>query len=325
MIRLLRLTARTLVFHASNAGWNPFHSAKLYLKGCKTLTSNQKYGTIPIQRRECMINVLFAGYDEVHGPDFCFEVPKGYDCYLFVLTNTPAEIKVNAQMQQVPAKTAILFEPQKEICYQACEKTYGNDWIRFTTDASFVVDFPVKGQPITISDSEYYHQLVRLITWESATTGQNSEMILTNLFRILFAKLLEDTRIRSQSQGVYEISLLRREIYNFPSMPWSVHNMSKRVHMSEGYLQRVYRQSFGTSCMDDVIESRIRMAKDYLHFTQKSIAQVAEDCGYSNVEHFCHQFRKRCKMSPGEYRKTIHEIPTLGNHEHQTVIERRSE
>ena len=55
--------------------------------------------------------------------------------------------------------------------------------------------------------------------------------------------------------------------------------------------------------MDDVIESRIRLARDYLSHTQLRVQEIAALCGYNSAEHFNRQFRRLCGMTPGQYRR----------------------
>lgn len=59
----------------------------------------------------------------------------------------------------------------------------------------------------------------------------------------------------------------------------------------------------GSSCMDNVIEGRLRRAQDLLEYSEYSIRDISEQCGYNNVEHFCRQFRQHNGCTPGQYRK----------------------
>ena len=81
--------------------------------------------------------------------------------------------------------------------------------------------------------------------------------------------------------------------------------MAEQLHISPGHLQLLYKQQFGISCMDDVIDFRLRKAKDLLAYTEQSIAEIAEQCGYKNIEHFCRQFRKNTDTTPGRFRKDL--------------------
>lgn len=91
--------------------------------------------------------------------------------------------------------------------------------------------------------------------------------------------------------------------------------MAQQLHLSEGYLQTIYKNAFGLSCMDDCIRARIRLAKDQLLYTEKTVVSVAEFCGYRNVEHFCRQFKQCTGLSPGnsavpmKYRISSRQLP----------------
>ncbi|MDE7223046.1 MAG: AraC family transcriptional regulator, partial [Acetatifactor sp.] len=97
---------------------------------------------------------------------------------------------------------------------------------------------------------------------------------------------------------------LHKKIYNHPHLPWNIQSMAEELHLSAGYLQILYKKMFGISCMDDVIASRIRMASEQLVYTEKPVTEIAETCGYRNVEHFCRQFRKQTGFTPSAFRRS---------------------
>lgn len=251
-----------------------------------------------------MIQVDFVGYSAVHPDGFIYDIGSDHDFYLLVLTSSPAEFLVDGQMRTCPAGTAILYTPGAHICYRSSNCEYKNDWVRFRTNESFANELSVKNIPFSVSDPEYCHNLIKLITWESSFASPNSELILSHLFYSLFLKLFDSCREGQEpSSHASGIIALRKKIYNNPQFPWSVKQMAEELHLSAGYLQMLYKNMFGSSCMDDVIEGRLRIAKDQLASSGKSIAEVAESCGYQNVEHFCRQFRQYIGCSPSQYRK----------------------
>ena len=79
--------------------------------------------------------------------------------------------------------------------------------------------------------------------------------------------------------------------------------MANSIHISEGYLQSIYKHFFNTTCIADVINSRIQTASELLISTNKSIEEIAETCGYQNTEHFIRQFKKSIGITPAKYRK----------------------
>ena len=170
--------------------------------------------------------------------------------------------------------------------------------MRFSSDESFVTNFPQQGIPFAVSDPEYCRRLFQLLTWET------SPLIISQLLRVLFAKLHDDLSNTSIACHDHELLSLRRKIATNPELPWNTTDMANELHISTGYLQFLYKQKFDISCMDDVIHFRLLKARDYLTYTTQSVAQIAEQCGYNNTEHFCRQFCKIIGLSPGQYRKT---------------------
>lgn len=250
-----------------------------------------------------MNEIDFIGYSATHSNDFVYDVPNGYTCYLLLLITSTAELLIDNEIVPVPANSAILYTPGYRIYYRAAHEEYKNDWIRFHSNESFVEQFPLKNVPFSISDPEYCHTLIKLLTWESSFTSAGSEAIISHLLRVLFSKLYESSADSTANLHTHALINLHKKIYNNPQLPWNISQMSKELHLSTSHLQTLYKKLFGSSCMDDVIEGRLRRAQDQLKYTSNSIQEIAESCGYNNVEHFCRQFRQHNGCTPGQYRK----------------------
>lgn len=250
-----------------------------------------------------MNEIDFIGYSATHSNDFVYDVPNGYTCYLLLLITSTAELLIDNEIVPVPANSAILYTPGYRIYYRAANEEYKNDWIRFHSNESFVEQFPLKNVPFSISDPEYCHTLIKLLTWESSFTSAGSESIISHLLRVLFSKLYESSADSTANLHTHALINLHKKIYNNPQLPWNISQMSKELHLSTSHLQTLYKKLFGSSCMDDVIEGRLRRAQDQLKYTSNSIQEIAESCGYNNVEHFCRQFRQHNGCTPGQYRK----------------------
>ena len=71
-----------------------------------------------------MNHIRYVEYNAVHDGSFVFDVPEGHDCWLLVLTHTPAFFRVDGSLQEYPAKSAVLFPPFSPIYYCACGDRY---------------------------------------------------------------------------------------------------------------------------------------------------------------------------------------------------------
>lgn len=241
-----------------------------------------------------------VGYDSVHQSNFRYDFPEGFHNYILVITTTPAFFLIDNEITEYPPHTAILYPPNTRILYGAVGSSYGDHWVRFSCDESFVTSFPQQALPFAVSDPEYIRRLFQLLTWE------DSQLIISQLLRILFNKLHDDVLNTEISVHDHELLTLRRKISTTPEDNWNISDMAAHLHISTGYLQFLYKQKFDISCMDDVIHFRTLKARDYLTYTSHTIAEIADMCGYNNTEHFCRQFHKIVGVSPGKYRKDAH-------------------
>jgi AraC-like DNA-binding protein len=250
-----------------------------------------------------MTNIHFIGCDAAHPESFVFDIPEGHDCWLLLLTKTPALFWVNGEIKEYPAYSAVLFHPHQKIYYSACTTHYINDWIRFDSTETYVTTTTLPfGVPFSLDDPEYCHKLFQLISTEQFLNKDYKESSIDYLLRTLFNKLLESYHSKNASSQYYKLLNLRVKIHNNPRNHWTVPEMADYLHISPGYLQTIYKDTFGISCMNDVINSRIRMAKEYLVHGNHSITEVAALCGYNNTEHFCRQFKQMTDYTPNTFR-----------------------
>ena len=250
-----------------------------------------------------MINVLYSEYDATHRANFVFDIPEGQNSWLLILTHTPAVFLVGDNYEEYPPNTVVLYQPMQRIYYRACEDRYGNDWIRFVTDETFVTQTPIQcGMPFMPQDPLYLHKLFQLIAIEHDKNEALKDVIIDKLLQVMFHKIVPTYEGQRTTLMSHNISELKNEIYIHPNKDWTIKLMTEKCNISAGYLESVYKSTFGVSCMEDVINSRISMAKKHLRNSVHSISEIAALCGYRSAEHFYRQFKKITGMTPKNYR-----------------------
>lgn len=251
-----------------------------------------------------MNKIRYVEYDASHKDTFVFDVPEGHDCWLLVITQTPAIFLVGDEYRTCQPNTAILYGPYQRIYYRACDKHYVNDWIRFESNESYVINTPLPtGIPFTIQDNTYCHKIVQLIVTENILNNSYKNDTIDYLIRILFNKLLESYDYKGLNILDKKLYQLKEEIYRYPEREWTLECMSEKLNISTGYLQAMYKKNFNSSCIEDVIHSRINKAKEYLEFSQYSVSYIMNLCGYNSLEHFYRQFKKVTGLAPNKYRR----------------------
>ncbi|MGO4695759.1 helix-turn-helix transcriptional regulator [Paenibacillus sp. 2TAB26] len=254
-----------------------------------------------------MTHIHYVECNTTHEKNFVIDVPIG-NHWLLVINKTPAQFWVNGELKEYPAHNAILYCPQQKVYYQACADQFVNDWIRFETNEPYFTESSLPlGVPFFLNDPDYCYKLFELLVIEHSFNRDYKKSSIDCLLRTLFNKLLESYFQVDILPQHYPLLKLRIAIQNHPGDYWTVSKMADYLCISPGYLQNIYKKTFGTSCMDDVINSRIRMAKEYLIHSNQSIAEIASLSGYHNVEHFCRQFKQITGYSPRKFQKHANE------------------
>lgn len=85
--------------------------------------------------------------------------------------------------------------------------------------------------------------------------------------------------------------------------PPSLMEISKKIGMNEFKLKKGFKETFENTVFGYLNGRRLSLAKQTLLDTQKTVAEVAFEFGYSSPQHFSTQFRKNFGVTPKSIRK----------------------
>jgi AraC-like DNA-binding protein len=84
--------------------------------------------------------------------------------------------------------------------------------------------------------------------------------------------------------------------------PIRVADLAARAHLSPSHFSAVFRQRFGMSPHQYLIQLRIQRAQELLRTTPHALEYIAEQCGFADVHHLAKTFKRVNGISPGTYR-----------------------
>ncbi|WP_020619169.1 response regulator [Paenibacillus daejeonensis] len=85
--------------------------------------------------------------------------------------------------------------------------------------------------------------------------------------------------------------------------PLSLEQVARIFFVSKEYLSKLYKQTYGITVMDYVLQRRMEQAKAWLEEEEFSIKTIAEMTGYEDMSYFYRVFKKHYGVAPGEMRK----------------------
>lgn len=252
------------------------------------------------------------GFHHFHDADFRIERPNGSGDYLFLLLKTPAIFTMNGKDIDTEQNSCILFKKGTPQFYRAKGTKFSNDWFHFDLsedELSYIKSLNIPfDKVVSIENMNELSLIVKNMCFERYSDNQYKEESMQLYIRLFFIKLSEKLHfVNTNNPSSYfnKLSIIRTNIYNMPYHDWNIEDVAHQLTMSTSYFQHLYKKQFGTSVMNDVIQSRIDHAKYLLSSTDISIVQISEMCGYKCPSHFMRQFKLRMKVTPSEYRKKM--------------------
>lgn len=83
----------------------------------------------------------------------------------------------------------------------------------------------------------------------------------------------------------------------------SLDELAERFGISKFYLTRVFKEQYGVSVNNYLLQTRITKAKNMLRFTDEKIETIGHACGLGEANYFSRMFRQAEGISPSEYRQ----------------------
>lgn len=81
--------------------------------------------------------------------------------------------------------------------------------------------------------------------------------------------------------------------------------LADKVAMAPNSFLRLFKQNTGQAVHSYVQKKRIEESVFLMHHTNKSIDQIAQECGFCDRHHFSKAFKKQMNISPAYYRKQL--------------------
>lgn len=241
----------------------------------------------------------FKSYDPIE-----VNLPYGIDKDLLLISKHYMNIKIYGEIHRINPNICIYY-PAGTPIYAATSDDYYNDCqVQFFRDESFLTNsFLPVSEPIILRDPEHISNIIDIIAYENILEDPDHEILIDYLIRSLLLKIKSYTKTIPVIPFYDKLVWLRHEIYQHPENNWELSDIAKQLHISSGYLYRLYKKAFMCTCTQDAVKSRIQAAMHLLTYSNLTISQIAAHIGYNNIEHFCRQFKKYALVTPAEYRR----------------------
>lgn len=203
--------------------------------------------------------------------------------------------------------------------------TYTHNGMNFVSDKSCAVILP-KGQRYSLYGNEsgsfpvinfecegFSLDTIKIIPLKNADSYLKDYERIKDLFlfknnNLKALSILYDILNRLATEEISEKSELKETIEfienNYSNPELSNTLLAEKIHISEVYFRRIFKESFGITPKQFILDIRIKKAKQLISYNELNITKIAELCGFSTVYHFCRAFKEKTGLTPTEYKKS---------------------
>ena len=205
------------------------------------------------------------------------------------------------------AQTPIQSDPMQEYCVYLKIRSTSQKLQKSPVITAFT------SMPFWIGeDTQGIHSLMKQLfdELEHCYTGHQNQV------RLLLSQLLIYTVRNYEQHSIPQTSFSRNSmaesksiiieeyfLYDYQSL--SLETLADKLKLSTRQTQRLLMDYYGKSFQQKKTEARMSVAAILLSDKTRSITSIAEDLGYSSIEHFSSAFRNFYHVSPREYRRQL--------------------
>ena len=131
----------------------------------------------------------------------------------------------------------------------------------------------------------------------------HADAMTSALMKQLLAELYADKRRQSATELL--IDRVRRHIRLFATEIQSNEALAQHFGYHPVYLATLFRELTGSTLHHAILAERVRVAREYLARTNRSIEEIAAETGFSTRNHFCTVFKTFTGLSPRAYRNHL--------------------
>jgi AraC family transcriptional regulator of arabinose operon len=231
--------------------------------------------------------------------------PQGTGDYLFMMFPRSVIIRHDGEDRWFERDTMVIWSPGSEHVYGNPTLDYVHSWIhcdgKRIAALLDMVGVPVN-QPFTLTDSSVVDRSLWDIYREVTMHATPSADIVANVIHSWLADMKRQITGDASAIPSSMLSVVQYMGENL-DQKLTLAMLADHANLSASHFSARFKQSFGLSPIDYLIELRMHTAANLLKDRSHSVAEVARTVGYEDPFHFSKQFKVRFGINPSHVRK----------------------
>lgn len=234
-----------------------------------------------------------------------------HDSFLFLYTlDGEGHIKTGDTTLRLLPKHAAIIDCHTAHEYFPLSEPWEFLWIHFNGCAAktmFDVLYPNSVDTVNMeAAADFEGELSSIIgksTKNDIKTCTDNSCRMHSLINQLYASSLKAERCNQKKDFGDDIHSVLEYIKVNYSQPISIDDMVAAIHISKYHFIRRFSRIMGITPYNYLTNYRITMAKTMLRTTDKTVAEIAEACGFMDTSNFITKFKRSTNQKPLQYRR----------------------
>lgn len=138
--------------------------------------------------------------------------------------------------------------------------------------------------------------------------GEYRDTMIAGSLSMMMCRLLPQLSLRKKLEsGNSTLHSILEYCSRNASGPLELETVAEEMHLSRFYVSRLLSRELRMGFSEYVNLLRVNRACDLLNDTDKKIADISEDAGFSTIRSFNRAFARHMNMTPIQYRKMLRE------------------
>lgn len=249
--------------------------------------------------------VHIFGYRESH--EFAISIPRGRNCYTFLFFYED-NYAGTVPMEPIGENSLMVFPPGTPLYYGREGAFWCHSHLAVSgTSAARVIK--QSGLPLCTPLHMREEDVFETTVIELQHVSHGDPYVDPHAVARIIRNLVHDVVDAGVAASGHEphVPFCFREVRDFIVAHHDRHlcvaELAQRCHLSTSYFAAQFKEYFGVSPKEFLIELRINTAKQHLRRGHlPNISEVAASVGYDDAYHFSKLFHRRTGVSPSEYR-----------------------
>ena len=233
------------------------------------------------------------------------------DSFLFIVIESGSgTITVRNQEYVLSQGDCAFINCSEPYSHSTDEHPWSLRWVHFNgpTMAAVYQKYLERSGSIAYNASNHvsYSALLNQINESALSDSYVRDMELHQLLSSLLTEVMKDCwnpeSIHKSPISESNTEQLRSYLSEHYTEKISLDELSSRFYLSKFYLTKLFKEQYGVTISDYILDLRIHHAKELLRFSNTSLEEIASECGFYDLPYFSRKFKKAEGITPSAYR-----------------------